>query len=178
MVNVGLLLPCLLPGETRAPACRKALAKLRGPPASPRKPSSTSGSGRRFLRRSWTKLCTTWWKTAGEGLLRPGGATWRHSWALLPSRPLGLVDPPCGWASPALAAAPKYSAICEKVEIGEKGLFFPGLMSSPPPAANTTRRRLCSWIRLMGQSWPLCWVRVWRLLGVPGGCSPHPSRGS
>lgn len=104
-----------------------------------------------------------------------------HSWALLPSRPLGLLDSPCGWASPALAAAPKYSAICEKVEIGEKGLFFPGLssrnplMSPPPPAANTTRRRLCSWIRLMGQSWPLCWVRVWRLLGVPGAAvHTHP----
>lgn len=107
-----------------------------------------------------------------------------HSWALLPSRPLGLLDSPCGWASPALAAAPKYSAICEKVEIGEKGLFFPGLssrnplMSPPPPRSKYYEKEALLMDPVDGPILASLLGESLEAAGRPGGCSPYPPRGS
>lgn len=55
-----------LEGETRFRASRRMCGSCRSCPACPHLPSSTCGSALLCLRRSWTKLCITWWKTAGE----------------------------------------------------------------------------------------------------------------
>lgn len=55
-----------LKGEIRSRASRRMCASCQNCPTCPRLPSSTCGSAQPCLRRSWTKLFITLWKTAGE----------------------------------------------------------------------------------------------------------------
>lgn len=55
-----------LEGETRSRASRRTCGSCRSCPVCPHLPSSTFGSVLPCLRRSWTKLCVTLWRTAGE----------------------------------------------------------------------------------------------------------------
>lgn len=77
-----------LEGETRFRASRRMCGSCRSCPACPHLPSSTCGSALLCLRRSWTKLCITWWKTAGEweraAAVACSGATFWPFWELHP----------------------------------------------------------------------------------------------
>ena len=55
-----------LEGKTRSRASRRMCGSCRSCPTCPHSPSSTCGFALPCLRRCWTKLCITWWKTAGE----------------------------------------------------------------------------------------------------------------
>lgn len=55
-----------LEGETRYRASRRMCESCQNCPTCPHSPSSTCGSVQPCLRRSWTKLFITLWKTAGE----------------------------------------------------------------------------------------------------------------
>lgn len=57
----------LSPSADEVKACKVKTAFARCPdcPASPHRESRTCGSGRLYLKRCWTRLSSTWWRTAG-----------------------------------------------------------------------------------------------------------------